>query len=253
MKICTKCKENKPLTNYFKDKRAKDGHLSKCKVCVLKYQRDNADRIRDYRKKYFQRPEVKEKTYKWSKKYKENNKDKVRATNKKYRENNVNKIRASDKKYRQRPDVKEKTNKRLKQRYRTDINFRLANNLRCRLRSALSGKNKSASTLALLGCSVDHLKKHLEKQFQPGMTWKNKNDWHIDHIIPCASFDLCDPIQQQQCFHYSNLQPLWAAENLSKNDKELYHRTWIGTQWVNSYKSALTTLRSFTSLPSSGV
>ena len=62
---------------------------------------------------------------------------------------------------------------------------------------------------------------HLEALFQPGMTWDNHaiDGWHIDHIRPCTSFDLTDPEQQRQCFHYTNLQPLWAFDNISKSDK----------------------------------
>ena len=59
----------------------------------------------------------------------------------------------------------------------------------------------------------------LEAQFLPGMTWDNHGEWHIDHIRPCASFDFSDPQQQKECSHYSNLQPLWAKDNLSKSDK----------------------------------
>ena len=68
----------------------------------------------------------------------------------------------------------------------------------------------------LVGCSIPELRKRLTQQFLPGMTWDNYGKWHIDHIRPCASFDLTDPEQQKQCFHYSNLQPLWAADNLRK-------------------------------------
>ena len=76
-------------------------------------------------------------------------------------------------------------------------------------------------TLDLLGCSVEELWIHLEKQFTAGMTRENhgRNGWHIDHIIPCASFDLSDPEQQSQCFHYTNLQPLWAEDNIKKGNK----------------------------------
>jgi hypothetical protein len=80
----------------------------------------------------------------------------------------------------------------------------------------LNGLSKSNKTLALVGCDSVLLKLHLERQFKKGMTWDNRNLWHIDHIVPCASFDLTDPDQQKQCFHYTNLQPLWAKENLSK-------------------------------------
>jgi hypothetical protein len=86
---------------------------------------------------------------------------------------------------------------------------------------AINGRNKSAKTQDLLGCSIEDLKKHLEASFEPGMTWDNwqHDGWHIDHIRPCASFDLTDPGQQRQCFHYTNLQPLWAADNIRKGAK----------------------------------
>lgn len=72
--------------------------------------------------------------------------------------------------------------------------------------------------MELVGCSIDKLKQHLESKFTEGMSWDNYGDWHVDHIKPCASFDLSDPEQQRLCFNYKNLQPLWAADNLSKGD-----------------------------------
>lgn len=90
---------------------------------------------------------------------------------------------------------------------------RLRNNLARRILLALSGKNKSASTEALVGCSISFLRDHIAAQFRPGMTWGNI---HIDHIRPCASFDLSDPKQQRECFNYKNLQPLFPCENLRK-------------------------------------
>ena len=80
---------------------------------------------------------------------------------------------------------------------------------------------KSFNTIELLGCTIKEVKEHLEKQFKEGMTWDNhgKYGWHIDHILPCASFDLTDPEQQKKCFHYTNLQPLWWKENISKGNK----------------------------------
>ena len=82
---------------------------------------------------------------------------------------------------------------------------------------ALHGAHKSSNTWSLVGCSKDSLMRHLEQQFKPGMTWDNHGAvWHIDHIRPCASFDLTDPQQQQECFNWSNLQPLLVLENLKK-------------------------------------
>ena len=103
-------------------------------------------------------------------------------------------------------------------RYDCDIQYRIMENLRARLGSAIrfSGGQKYASTRELIGCTVDELRAHLEKQFLPGMSWSNRKEWHIDHIRPCASFDLTDPEQQKICFNWKNLQPLWAMDNWKK-------------------------------------
>jgi hypothetical protein len=90
-----------------------------------------------------------------------------------------------------------------------------------RIKTALKNNSKSLHTMELIGCSIKELKEHLEKQFKPGMTWNNHGlyCWHIDHIIPCCNFDLTKIEEQKKCFHYTNLQPLWAKENLTKNKK----------------------------------
>ena len=73
----------------------------------------------------------------------------------------------------------------------------------------------------LLGCSPDFFKRHLESKFTEGMSWENygTKGWHIDHIKPCASFDLTIESEQIECFHFSNLQPLWWYDNIEKSDK----------------------------------
>ena len=83
---------------------------------------------------------------------------------------------------------------------------------------ARPGHNKTCPTAELVGASWSVVRAHIEAQFRPGMSWDNwaMDGWHLDHIRPCDSFDLSDPEQQKQCFHYTNLQPLWAEENLSK-------------------------------------
>lgn len=75
---------------------------------------------------------------------------------------------------------------------------------------------KAARSVELLGCSINELMKHIETKWQFGMSWDNYGKWHLDHIRPCASFDLLDPQQQRDCFHYTNLQPLWALDNQRK-------------------------------------
>jgi hypothetical protein len=80
---------------------------------------------------------------------------------------------------------------------------------------------KSSRTIDLIGCSYQDIVKHIQGQFREGMSWDNhgRHGWHIDHIIPCASFNLSIESEQRKCFHYSNLRPLWAIENLMKGDK----------------------------------
>lgn len=104
-------------------------------------------------------------------------------------------------------------------RRKNDPTFKVKQNLRTRLRKALQRGTKTGSAVRDLGCSIDELKTHLESQFQEGMSWENYGEWHIDHIKPLAKFDLTDREQFLQACHYTNLQPLWADDNISKGDK----------------------------------
>ena len=108
-----------------------------------------------------------------------------------------------------------------KNRKMVDPEFKLVKILRSRLNSALNRRNiqKGFSTMELTGCELPFLKEYLEAKFTEGMSWKNHGDWHIDHIKPCCSFDLKNEEEQKKCFHYTNLQPLWATENLTKGGK----------------------------------
>ena len=106
-----------------------------------------------------------------------------------------------------------------KEKRRNDIHIRLKDRLSKRIWDAVKQNRKSKKSMQLLGCTIPELKKHLQKQFKPGMTWNNYGKWHIDHIKPCCSFDLSKPEEQAICFNYNNLQPLWAKENFHKNGK----------------------------------
>ncbi len=115
-------------------------------------------------------------------------------------------------------------NKSVRQRLAIDQHTRIRNALRARIWYALKrGKTVllERGTEKLVGCSVQELKDHLERQFKPGMTWSNwgrlPDQWEIDHIRPCMSFDLSDPEEREMCFNYRNLQPLWMPENKSKS------------------------------------
>lgn len=112
-----------------------------------------------------------------------------------------------------------KRNQRNKRRYHSDPWFKLYQLLRTRIKDALAGKNKSAKTVELLGAPWVWVEAYLEEQFVLGMSWENHGPvWHIDHIRPISSFDLTDPEQQKICFHWTNLQPLFALDNLRKSD-----------------------------------
>jgi hypothetical protein len=110
--------------------------------------------------------------------------------------------------------------KNRKLRYHTNPSFRLASTCRTRVHHALKGVGvKSSKTFALIGCSVEELKTHLEKKFTPGMSWHNYGAWHVDHILACTNFDLSLPEEQAKCFNWRNLQPLWAADNFRKGNR----------------------------------
>jgi len=109
-----------------------------------------------------------------------------------------------------------------KKRLENDPAFRIKFRLRKRMWYAikLCKTSKCEKTLELLGCKdINEVKKYLEKKFKKGMSWDNYGKWHIDHIKPLSSFNLSDPKEQKIAFHYKNLQPLWAKENLQKGGK----------------------------------
>ena len=114
-----------------------------------------------------------------------------------------------------------KTGKMQRSKIKKGSSKHILNNARNRLWYALrsQGVKKEYKTIELLGCSIEHLKSHLSKQFVYGMTFENYGKWHIDHIIPCNFFDFRIKEDLKKCFHYSNLQPLWARDNILKGDK----------------------------------
>lgn len=203
-KICSRCKIEKGTEEFYKDKNTKRGLTSWCKSCAkekdAKWRAENRERKKETSTKWYAENRERRKEYlaKW------------RTENKHYSV----KWRAKNGERKREYNAKWQQNK-----YHNDISYKLRSLLRNRIRSAIKKGSKSARTLGLLGCSVEEVKRHLESQFKDGMSWENHGEWHIDHIVPCASFDLTDPEQQKQCFHYSNLQPLWATENMEKGAK----------------------------------
>lgn len=146
----------------------------------------------------------------------ENEESKIRM--KEYKKNNIEHVRKQQKDWSKKESSKQKRNEYQKKKRNEDPQYRIRHNLRCRLNKALKGILKIESTLSLLGCSNKQFKKHIESLFVDGMNWGNYGKWHIDHIIPCSSFDLTLEESQRKCFHYTNLQPLWAKDNILKSD-----------------------------------
>ncbi len=240
-KKCTKCEIEKDLTEFCKRKIYKDGYNNQCKKCEnLKseiYRNKNKEYFSEYGKIYRQEKKEKllndtkeyykqnpEKYKEYIEKIKEHNqkkKDNISDYGKRYRELNKKEITQKKKIYYQKNKVSylEQSLKYKKNKYKNNINFRIESILRTRLYGALIKGYKIFSAIELLGCSIDHLKTHLSNQFIKGMTFENYGTWHIDHVKPCAKFDLTKPEQQKECFNYKNLQPLWAKDNLSKGSK----------------------------------
>jgi hypothetical protein len=171
-------------------------HKKTREVYQTKYLADNRESIIAYRKEYNQQ-----------------NRDHKRQYAREYSKKNRQKLNKIQREY---------TN----ERYKNDPVFRVTKLLRGRLYKIMFDLNikKCGSTLKLLGCSFKKATNYLKYKFLPGMTHENYGEWHIDHIQPCASFNLIDPKEQQKCFHWTNLQPLWGPDNLSKSDK---------LDWVN--------------------
>ena len=210
-KTCTKCKKEKALGEFYTDKRPsakgeKVYYRSHCKPCwkesSIAWQKTNRDKYLQQHGETMRRKRA-------------GIKRKPRRTHE---------------------ELQAKHNAYEKKRYHKDPKFKLRKVLCARLRAALKRNTKSASTLKLLGTTVEHLRQHLETQFLPGMTWDNHGQgegmWQVDHIVPCASFDFTKKDQQQMCFHWTNLQPLWDPDNKAKTHKVPTNRRWVDTGWV---------------------
>jgi len=250
-KICIKCKQENGITCFSKDKPRIDGlspHCKKCRSemrkvdyskktcpvckknfkpkmidsltcgnskCACKLSKDtNKERVLLYNKKYY--IENRETESARSKEYQQKNKVVVYQQHKDYHEKwraiNKDRIRG----YRN----KEVRNKYEVDRKKNDISYRITCILRKQLNKVVGGyKNKSA--LKLLGCSIKEFKDYLISTFQDNMSFENYGKWHIDHILPCSAFELQYSEEQEVCFHYSNLQALWAGDNLAKSNKIL--------------------------------
>ena len=188
---CAKCANVLPRSAFYTRLTNKNGLMSYCKQCisvgVLQGNYRKSEKYKQTQKRYHD---------KYNAEYYQRNKESFRT----YKQKTIDRQRNID-----------------RSRYANDTQFKMKKILRGRLSCALKilTAYKSPDTMTLLGCSIDDFKKHIEQKFQAGMSWENHGKiWHVDHVLPCASFDLTVPEQQRTCFHYSNLQPLWAIDNL---------------------------------------
>lgn len=202
MKTCKICNATEDLIEFRKDRGICNNCLNKEKQ---KYYFSNLERIKEKRDQY--RKINREKINAQKRQHYNLNAERIIEQNSKYKKNNRSKYNDS-KNNRKKNDPLYKLRITISERIRQALKYHLAGRYK-----------KKDSTIELLGCSIAELKIHLQNQFKKGMTWQNHGEWHIDHIIPCAAFDLSKKEDCLKCFNYKNLQPLWAHENLSKSDK----------------------------------
>ena len=233
-KVCSKCKLEKDVCEFHKEPKKIGTYRAKCKLCINEesrnysknnrekrnqiqknWRKENQEKVKNYRKKYY---DINPKKFILiSRNYRLHNNEKIKIQLRNYYIKNLNYHKERLKKWRE--INKENIKKYKKLRYENDLSYKLVTNCRNRINGFLKTKNLSKynKTFEFIGCSTEDLKLHLEKQFKHGMSWDNRGEWHIDHIIPLSSanteedvFKLC---------HYTNLQPLWAKENLQKSNK----------------------------------
>jgi hypothetical protein len=239
MKICKRCGLNKSVEDYGNNKRNIDGIANYCKECErqrgIKYRIKNPDRVKESSKKWRQNnPETYKKTIEnyldknphmiSKERIKEYRKDedfrkKYNIKKKEYYQNNIEQVREYAKKYyhENKKIIREKNNKWKNDKRKNDGFYRMKINLRKRLRDYLIGESKGKRTKEIVGLDKINFKLYVENKFVDGMSWENYGEWHLDHIIP-----LCSANNNEEALrlnHYTNLQPLWAEDNLRKNRK----------------------------------
>ena len=240
-KKCTQCHVTKSMDDFANKKNSKNGKQHYCKKCKNKddndryyadrenildqqkaYYHKNKERLAENRKSRLENPQKRAELNAKRRAYREKNKEKI---NEKIRASSPEKKkrkRESDIKYnsKNKDKIRRYFREYTKNRKKKDPLFKLKHLIRTRIYQIFKvlGISKE-STETLLGCSFEHAKTYIENQFQPGMTWDNYGEWHIDHKHPLSLFDLSDREQFLKACHYTNLQHLWAIDNLKKGNK----------------------------------
>jgi hypothetical protein len=239
-KECRSCGEVKPLNSFGIHPGFADGHRNQCKACVRLRNIENGHMARGYERFKQWVKDNPERNKEAKKIWAAKNPDRIRAKAQKWKLNHPEYAARRRELARQRYAAnreqicaevcawskanRQKINRRVrpwsKNKRATDLNYKLKCNLRTRLYLVMKGVRKSATTMKLVGCSIENLWIHLESQFETGMTRENYGKiWEVDHIVPCALFSLEKPEHQRACFHFSNLQPLFVEDNLRKGAK----------------------------------
>lgn len=222
-KTCTGCGKEKSSNDFGNDKSKKDGKRPQCRTCKSeqdkKYKLANKEKYKEKGKEYYENnsEKIKERAKQWYL----DNKEHHLATSKLWRQNNFQKWKDGKNRWHQanKQKMMEYINNYIKEKYRTDINYRIKTICAARIRQVV---RKDNSTFDMLGCSVDFFKLWIEYQFYDNLSWDNMGSlWHFDHVIPCASFNFENDEEIERCFNWRNLRPLVASENLSKHDKIL--------------------------------
>ena len=181
-----------------------------------KWKAKNKERVSEYRRQYFATNKNQE--YKTHKQWIKNHPDRKSLYDSKYRAKHLAEIKA----HRASPEYKALKNKAARDRYWSDFRYKKEKDLRARIHQALrlygNTPNKVCSMDLWMGCTAYEFKMHIQSQFNGGMNWSNI---HIDHIKPCAAFDMKNISDQLKCFHYSNCQPLFPIDNIRKKNKIL--------------------------------
>ncbi len=235
-KTCSRCKELKLNDEFYKSKTNKDGLSLYCKKCsLLNIQRQTS--IRKTKQIDVDESIIKKcnvcKLEKTLKQYKINLKSNDNFSNicidcSPKNEWTVEKQRASEKKYR------DNNPEKMKEKYKkqsTNINRRVRNSLNHRISESLNAKKnkKINKTIQYIGCEIIFFRNWMQYQFTENMSWENYGEWHLDHVKPCASYDLKNENDIKECFNWKNYQPLWAKDNLIKSNK-------IDNKLINEHK-----------------
>lgn len=200
-KDCIVCKLSLPITCFHKNSNKKDSLQTSCIDCKNNY-RANSNGA--YKQRAFE--------------YRTENADKIKARCKNYYEKNKEAHKARAKRFKDSNPEWHSTYAKV--RRKTDIQFKLQDVIRRRLRTSLGViKGGITNLLKTKGSTAYEIQIHLESLFKEGMTWNNHGEWHVDHVKPLKLFDLTDPEEVLKATHYSNLQPLWASENLKKGSR----------------------------------